>query len=104
MDNINVSNFLMYSHRNQFWIDFCDSLSEELQLFKESEVIPNKLFYDVDSWDDEEHLIQILNMMGYSINRILDSSLEFIKDEIKSLYYKVNKIPARARGCNVNAV
>jgi len=91
MDNINVSNFLMYSHRNQFWIDFCDSLSEELQLFKESEVIPNKLFYDVDSWDDEEHLIQILNMMGYSINRILDSSLEFIKDEIKSLYYKVNK-------------
>ena len=82
-----MRNTLPLALKTPIWKDFCDAWDEELLLFKD-EILKKKDIYITDALSDEE-LVIYLRDFGYSPNRLLDNSSEFLKKEIKTLLYKI---------------
>lgn len=74
--------------KNNFWIDFMDSVSEELQRMKD-EIQKKNLFYDVQSLTDKDELISIAKALGYTPDISLDDSLNNIKENVDSVPFRI---------------
>jgi hypothetical protein len=77
------------SMKNQFWLDFCDAWSEELELYKSEKILPLKNYYYIDDRSDVNSLVDIGVTFGNEPDRSIDSSIEFLKKWDKLIYYKI---------------
>ena len=74
---------------SQFWADFIDVYTEELQNLK-TEIIDKKLkdYYDYRQKTDFLHLLPISTSFGYPIDVSLDGSTEYLQKEIESIAFR----------------
>jgi hypothetical protein len=89
MTSIDISKLLPSNLKNDFWTQFCDAISDELNLFATEEIDPKKYYYYVRTQDDITELIQICNTFGFMPDRSIDESLDFLKRETRFILYKI---------------
>jgi hypothetical protein len=91
LSNIDLASLVPESMQTDFWKDFNDAWSDELMLFRTEKILPiiDKLNIRELEDTDTESLRNIMNMFGYTANSSLDSSGAFLKDEIKSISYRI---------------
>ena len=68
MGTINLSKVLPLSLKTQFWIDFHDVWSEELELFR-NQIAEKKIFFNVREQNDNNQLLEIYILMDDPSNR-----------------------------------
>lgn len=86
---IDLTKYLPANLKNQFWIDFLDAVSEELELYKEERIDVLKDFYVLRNITDEQQLIDIAKSFGYTPDRSVDDSLDYLKLVVSLINYKV---------------
>lgn len=87
---IDLKNLLPKLLQNDFWIDFMDVVSEELQNLKDK-IAEKELFYDTRVQTDINQLIELSKYLGYIPDRSLHG------DDIDHLRRDVASIPFRIK-------
>ena len=86
---IDIKKLLPANVSTEFWEDYCDSWSDEL-ILKETELIdPKEYYYNTRYQETISDLITICNTFGYTPDRSLDESVEYMQKEVKFLNYRV---------------
>ncbi len=73
---------------NQFWGDFLDTVSTELNNFK-GETDKKAGYLDINSYTDSNELIELSKSFGYVPNLQLSNDLETVQRETSSIFYKI---------------
>jgi len=89
LTKIDVGLLIPPSMKNNFWLEFCDSLSDEMELFKTENILKFKDYYNVKYNEDIDNLLDIAQTMGSNPDRSLDSSIDFLQKWCQLIYYKV---------------
>lgn len=74
--------------RNDFWFQWLEAIAEEYDLFKTENIDSTAFFNDIYQVTSER-LIDISKKFGYTPNLILDSSREFLEQEVLSIAWKI---------------
>ena len=74
--------------RNDFWEDFVDSISQELTNVK-TEIDKKLNYWNVENLTDDEDLLEITNVLGYTPDLSLDDSITKLKREVYSIIYRI---------------
>ena len=85
---IDLLKYLPANLSNDFWVEFMEVISEELELFKQERVDIKKNFYYIRELQDIEQLIEIANTYGLIPDRSLDDSVSYMKLLDELIYYK----------------
>ncbi len=81
MATIDLKKYLPTSLINEFWEDFCDAISDDLELIR-AEVALKKNYFYIKDITDVNTLIEISNTFGFTIDRSIDDSVAYLKDNI----------------------
>lgn len=74
--------------KNEFWEDFLDAFSEEFNLL-ETEILKKKDFLNSRENTDIDSLLSVIKSYGGNIDRSVDDSLNFIKNNIDTLTNRI---------------
>lgn len=101
-NDVDLKKYLPSSLKNDYWIDLCDALSVELDLFREYNIDYKKFFYDIkylfDNYLDFENIdtnyvlnrfLDIIKEFNSNSNRQVDSSLDFLYNEVRAIILKI---------------
>lgn len=92
---MNLPRLLPVSMKNDFWIQFIESVQELYEKFKMEAVEQKKDTFNLDALvalKDRERLFDIAAMLGYSIDTTLrPDDYEFIRKEIQSIFFRITK-------------
>ena len=73
-----------------FWPQYIEALAEELDLEIE-ELTNNSLLINDPTCELQDYLLELANKFGYTPNLIIDNSIFFIQQELKSIPYRIRK-------------
>jgi len=101
-NNVDLKKYLPASLKNDYWIDLCDALSVELDLFREYRIDYKKFYYDIkylfdnySSFDSIEtnyvlnRFLEIIKEFNSNTNRQVDDSLDFLYNEVRAIVLKI---------------
>ena len=101
-NNVDLKKYLPASLKNDYWIDLCDALSVELDLFREYRIDYKKFYYDIkyvfdnySSFDSIEtnyvlnRFLDIIKEFNSNTNRQVDDSLAFLYNEVRAIVLKI---------------
>jgi hypothetical protein len=86
---MNLKKLLPRILRIDFWQDFIDAVNTELLNFKTDQIDPLLKYWDISNTSDTDDLLEISKTLGYTPDRSLDSSLEHLRREIRSIIFRV---------------
>lgn len=73
--------------KNDFWAQFMEALAEEI-VNLEDDLLLKEQFNQIDNVG-YERLLQIADKFGYTPNLILDNSIDNLRQEVKSITYRI---------------
>lgn len=88
MANVNLKKWLPSGIDILQWQDLMDVLSEELDLFRDNLIDPQKIVFDFRANTDVDALKNMADTFGYTVDRSLDSSVEYLQREIGSIAHR----------------
>jgi len=84
MATIDLKKLLSTALKNNFWEDFMDVLSQELETFR-SEIAEKKDFFNVrnlaDS-DSQDRMIEMSKTFGFTIDRSIDETTDYLENNL----------------------
>lgn len=88
----NIERFLHYNlisslTTDDLWLQFLSAISEELELIK-SQIYKSKVLYNY-KYQQQDGIIDLSEMFGYTPNLIIDNSLDMLKREYESIPYRI---------------
>ena len=101
-NNVDLKKYLPASLKNDYWIDLCDALSVELDLFREYRIDYKKFYYDIkylfDNYSSFDSIktnyvlnrfLEIIKEFNSNTNRQVDDSLDFLYNEVRAIVLKI---------------
>lgn len=86
---IDMKNLLPKLMQKDFWRDFLDVVSEELQNIKD-EIAKKELFYDTRVQTDSEHLVDLAKTFGYVTDRSLhENDIDHLRRDVASIPFRI---------------
>lgn len=87
-----IENFLHYNlisslKSDELWLQFLSAIAEELTLIKE-QIYKSKLLYQYRE-QEENGILDLSKMFGYTPNLIVDNSLDMLKREYEGIPYRI---------------
>lgn len=88
IDKLNSTDRLPPSLKADLWIAFAKAFEDELLNIISEKVEPKKYIYDIDNMDYDQ-LVEISDNLGVSFNATIDDSIEFLRQEVKAIPFKI---------------
>ncbi len=85
---MDLKKFLPKILRIDFWEDFVDSISLELNNVK-TEIAKKLNYWDIDNITDVDELLEISKTLGYTPDLSLDSNLNRLRRELRSIIFRI---------------
>ncbi len=89
--SLDLKKYLPKILKTEFWTDLMDGVSTELQNIINELILPKLDFWNIHDLTDNDQLIEIAKTFGYTPDRSLDSTTDFLKKDVDSLSYRVKK-------------
>lgn len=74
--------------KQDVWEDFMDVVTDVFTQLQ-TEIEEKSNYFNFDTYTDEEELVAVAKSLGYTPNRILDESLDFLIQEVKDIPFKI---------------
>lgn len=89
MANIDLTKYLPSSLSTEFWVQFLEALSEELNEYRQENIDIRKDYFDLYVNGIESFLVDLIALSGYPVNRIIDQSNDFLRDNLVLTPYRI---------------